>query len=203
MHTIFFASKRVHLEVVWRLTRPLLEESECGLTPARFDLMRIVNMREHGVLQGTLQWLLGVSAPTISRMVKALVELGMVRRTYYELDTRCRKVHITEKGVEAVAKALAATVGVREDERAVARCALGDTTQRKRGSADETERMIARAKTKVRVLANALARMRKALFDVAAAPHPWRATDTMIPPDLQEWFGPTSRYAEDWPAWAS
>ena len=181
MHAIFFGAKRAHIEAVWRVTRPLLERAECELTPARFDMMRIVHIREYGVMQSTLQWLLGVSAPTISRMLKALEALGMVTRTGDSYDGRCRKVHITARGKACVEKALAATVGVRADQLAVARCGTGDKSRPTHMSDEETTAVIDAAKEKVDVLDYALERMRKALLDRAAFHHPWRVHDTVPP----------------------
>ena len=181
MHAIFFGAKRAHLQAVWRVTRPLLEGAKCELTPARFDMMRVVHIREYGVMQSTLQWLLGVSAPTISRMLKALETLGMVTRRWDSYDGRCRKVHITARGRECVEKALAATVGVRADQLAVARCGTGDKNQPRPESHEEASAIIDAAKEKVDVLDYALERMRKALFDPAAFHHPWRLHDTVPP----------------------
>jgi DNA-binding MarR family transcriptional regulator len=177
MHAVFFGVKRAHLEVVWRLTGPLIEKS--GLTPARFDLMRIVRLRPHGVPQGTLHWLLGVSPPTVSRMLKSLEELGWIRRVEHRRDRRSRVVHITESGTAAVEMALAATVGSREAEHHVARVATGDRTRRSGGRQDAAaiKGAIEAAKAKVVALEGTLARMRSALFDFAPFVHPWRATD--------------------------
>jgi hypothetical protein len=61
MHAIFFGVKRVHIEVV-RFTRGLIAHS--NLTPARFDLMRVVGLYEYGVRQETIAWVLGVTAPS-------------------------------------------------------------------------------------------------------------------------------------------
>jgi DNA-binding MarR family transcriptional regulator len=174
MHEVFFGIKRAHLEVVWRLTGPLIERS--GLTPVRFDLMRIVELKKaYGVGQEALQWFLGVSKPTVSRMLKSLEELGWVRRVCHERDRRRRVVHITESGTKAVEMALAATVGNREAERHVARVATGETAGRKRVSNDDTATTIGAAASSVDDLKRTLTRIRKALFDFAPFPHPWRA----------------------------
>src|SRR5688500_12911650 len=113
MHAVFFGTKRVHLEVVWRLTGPMLAACGCGLTPARFDMMRLVHLRAHGVLQSSLKWMLGVSGSTVSRMLRSLEKLGMITRTTDAHDGRCLKVHITPNGKAAVESAIAATVGRR------------------------------------------------------------------------------------------
>jgi DNA-binding MarR family transcriptional regulator len=189
MHAVFFGVKRIHHEVVHRVTRPLLEATDCELTPARFDLMRIVSLRPHGVHQGTLLWLLGVSPPTVSRMLKSLEELGMITRERLASDGRCRKVHITAKGVGAVKMALDATVGSGEAEGAVACCATGKPRPRdaKRNgrrqrpggtrTRDDAAPNADAAKAQVDALDGALVRMRKGLRDVAPFHHPWRATD--------------------------
>ena len=77
MNVAFFGIKRVHLRVV-HLTHALLRGKH--LTPARFDLMRIVELYgDETVPQASIQNLLGVSAPTVSRMLKSLQKLGFVR----------------------------------------------------------------------------------------------------------------------------
>jgi DNA-binding MarR family transcriptional regulator len=198
MHAVFFGTKRAHLEVVWRLTRPILEKSNCGLTPARFDMMRIVHLRPQGVQQSTLQWLLGVSAPTVCRMLKALEQLGMITRRRYYHDGRCWMIHITPTGAAAVKTALAATVDLREDERAVARCATGDVAHYRRGSAAETTAMIDAAKPKTAALTRTLAIMRHALFDFAPFDHPWQAVD--CPPlKVHTVVDGVGRYGDEWP----
>lgn len=177
MHAVFFGIKRAHLEVVHRLARGLLKGT--GLTAARFDLMRIVCLRP-GVRQVSIRWLLGVSAPTVSRMVKALEESGLLERNVDHRDCRCRVVRPTAAGREAVAMAMARTVDNRAAELAVARCATGDGARGDRaaaGSREEAETFIEKAKGKVAVVAGVVAAARKALFDRAPYPHPWRTGD--------------------------
>lgn len=176
MHAVFFGIKRVHLEVVHRLARRLLKGT--GLTAARFDLMRIVCLRP-GVRQVSIRWLLGVSAPTVSRMLKSLEENGLVERNVDHRDCRCRVVRSTPAGRAAVAMAMARTVESGEAELAVARCAIGDGA-RGDGSAwraGETAAFIDKAKAKVAVVAGVVAAARKALFDRAPYQHPWRTGD--------------------------
>ena len=182
MHAVFFGVKRIHLEVVHRVTRPLLEATDCELTPARFDMMRIVSLRPQGVQQATLRWLLGVSPPTVSRMLKSLEELGMITRRRLASDGRCRDVHITKKGVAAVKMALAATVGSGDAERTVACCATGTPRTREnrpkgRRARSEDAAIADAAKAQVEALDGALVRMRKGVRDVAPFHHPWRETE--------------------------
>ena len=198
MHAVFFGSKRVHLEVVWRLTRPLLDGCGCGLTPARFDLMRLVHLRrERGTVQASLKWMLGVSASTISRMVRALEKLGFVRRVTDAQDRRYLRVYITDAGEQAVERALAATVGQREDQRAVARCATGERDHQARWTEAETTAIIEGAREKTKELEGALARMRRALRDRAPSPHPWHLLD-FAPYKFHTVVDGQVRYGDEW-----
>lgn len=104
MHAMFFGLKRAHLRVLG-ITHELLDG--LMLTPARFDMMRIIDLhREHGILQGKLQDLLGVSAPTVSVMLRSLELLGFVKRSRFERDERCLLVQITEVGAWELARAV-------------------------------------------------------------------------------------------------
>ncbi len=49
-----------------------------------------------------LAWTLGVCAPVVSRMVRALVELGLLKRRTPETDRRVRIVSLTEAGRKAL-----------------------------------------------------------------------------------------------------
>jgi len=94
MHAIFFGIKRVHLRVL-AVTRRMIGLS--ALTRARFDMLRIVELHPHGITQSTIRWLLGVSAPTVSRMLKALQRLGFVDRHRDARDGRCVRVRLTPR----------------------------------------------------------------------------------------------------------
>src|SRR3954471_16894373 len=99
MHASFFGIKRVHLRVL-AVTRPMIKDYE--LTPARFDMLRVVLLHPDGIAQTTLRWLLGVSAPTVSRMLKSLQQLGFVERERDLADGRCLNVLLTPRGRVAV-----------------------------------------------------------------------------------------------------
>lgn len=104
MHAMFFGFKRAHLRVVG-ITRELL--SGIVLTPARFDVMRIIKLHgEFGILQCKIQNLLGVSAPTVSVMLRSLELLGFVKRSRFCRDARCVLVRITEVGIQQLELAL-------------------------------------------------------------------------------------------------
>ena len=74
MHHIFFSLKRTHhraLAYSRQLSIPY------GLTPARFDMLYAIDRHRDSLLwQSHLRRLLGVTAATISRMVRSLEALG-------------------------------------------------------------------------------------------------------------------------------
>jgi DNA-binding MarR family transcriptional regulator len=96
MNAIFFGLKRTYHGVL-RVGRIAL--ARLGLTAARFDMLYAI--LEHGsgsMLQRTLRHTLGVSAPTVSRMLASLEELGFIHRTIAANDRRQRVVELTESG---------------------------------------------------------------------------------------------------------
>jgi DNA-binding MarR family transcriptional regulator len=106
MNAIFFAMKRAFHGVLRVTRRPL---QLCGLTAARFDMMYAVlrQQRELGSpyapSQKDLQQALGVTAPTVSRMVKSLEKLGYVTRSRPKYgDKRLWIVSLTAKGMECI-----------------------------------------------------------------------------------------------------
>ena len=105
MDAVMFSLKRAFhksIEAGLALTDPF------GLTPARFDLLHaLVGPKRDGTRtrQCWLRRKLGVSAPTVSKMVTALEELGFVVRLRDENGRSCG-VQITEKGKERITRAL-------------------------------------------------------------------------------------------------
>ena len=103
MHALYFRLKRAFQSTV-RISRPALRHY--GLTPARFDLLYAIQGKHHflrqreppSMWQSTLRRALGVTAPTVSRMVRSLEELGLVRRRRDHVDTRQRVVELTQEG---------------------------------------------------------------------------------------------------------
>jgi DNA-binding MarR family transcriptional regulator len=103
MHQVFFGVKRVHL-LGLEFVRGLLNHERLTyprrLTPARFEMMRIVYVHDGGgmgVPQGNILLLLGVTAPTVSRMLKSLEELGYIVRKRVRY-MRGLIVHLTDAG---------------------------------------------------------------------------------------------------------
>ena len=97
MNAIFFGLKRAFHGTL-RIGRPML--TALGLTAARFDLLYAL-MGSHptfGKYQSQLRKKLGVSRPTVSRMLRSLEERGLVSRQRSQLDRRQLDVRLTDAG---------------------------------------------------------------------------------------------------------
>ena len=85
---------------------------DLGLTAARFDLLSVLVRRRRGdlctpgVRQSQIRRMLGVTAPVVTRMVRALVGLGLVKR-WREQDGDRRQVRVwfTEAGERCILRA--------------------------------------------------------------------------------------------------
>ena len=106
MHAILFGLKRAHqasLTVSRQLLRPF------RLTPARFDMLCALAQNECLAISD-LANMLGVKPPTVSRMVKALLPLGLVEITGAD-DLRIRYLHLSDTGELLLKEALRAILG--------------------------------------------------------------------------------------------
>ena len=116
MNAFFFGAKRAFLGSLRVLRKPLHGVAP-GLTPARFDMMFALASRTFDArglealedeTQSDVRRALGLSASVVSRMLRALEELGWVKRTRptekYE-DRRQRYVTLTEAGLACVREA--------------------------------------------------------------------------------------------------
>jgi DNA-binding MarR family transcriptional regulator len=108
MNTTFFGLKRAYHGTL-RLTRRAL--ARLGLTAARFDLLYIVLKHGRFMVQRDLRAALGVAAPTVSRMLGSLEELGLLRREPLEEDLRQRSITLTKAGRECIQRAVGHFVG--------------------------------------------------------------------------------------------
>ena len=109
VNAITFGTKRAFHGFL-RVTRKQLVEM--GLTAARFDLLSaLVKCRPGalcapGVRQSAIRRMLGVTAPVVTRMVRALERLGLVRRWREQnWDRRQVLVALTEAGERCILKA--------------------------------------------------------------------------------------------------
>ena len=107
MDDVFFGVKRMHLAVnrwaLWKL-------KEFGVTPARFDLMRMIYDRNYQWVQSHLREELGVTRATISRMLKSLEKLGWIERKPNSWDRRTRDCVLTYEGRRVVAAVMSALI---------------------------------------------------------------------------------------------
>jgi len=99
MHAAFFGLKRAHQSTL-RICRPVL--AKMRLTPARFDLLYALMQRRDGMFQTPLRRTLGVSGATVSRMLDALEDLGLVERRKDPIDRRRKLVALTALGRERI-----------------------------------------------------------------------------------------------------
>jgi DNA-binding MarR family transcriptional regulator len=106
MNAIFFANKRVFHGSMRMMRRPL---QSFGLTSARFDMLYALLPCDdiaswYPKWQSRLRRELGVSASVVSRMLRALEQLGLVRRRVSD-DRRQREVRLTRRGKKCVREA--------------------------------------------------------------------------------------------------
>jgi len=107
MDDVFFGVKRGHLAVNrWALAKL----RAFGVTPARFDLMRMIYVRRFRWAQSKLRSALGISRATISVMVRALVKLGWITREVNPFDRRTLDCVLTYDGRRVVASVMSALV---------------------------------------------------------------------------------------------
>src|ERR1700678_587761 len=106
MNANFFALKRAFHGTL-RITRTSL--ARLGLTAARFDLLYALphgfQKFQHGMRQSLLRRELGVSRPTVSRMLASLEQLGLIHRTRAPSDLRQLIVALTRRGGTLIRKA--------------------------------------------------------------------------------------------------
>lgn len=80
-----------------RLARQLRQHSPGGLTPSQWSALAMVDA--HGPLRiGDLAEREGVSAPTATRVVASLEEVGLLSRTSDPSDRRTSYIALTEEG---------------------------------------------------------------------------------------------------------
>jgi DNA-binding MarR family transcriptional regulator len=97
MNAIFFGLKRAFHGTL-RIARPML--TSLGITAARFDMLYALmkSTRTLGTYQSKLGKKLGVSRPTVSRMVRSLEDRGLVSRKRSAIDRRQIDVQLTHAG---------------------------------------------------------------------------------------------------------
>jgi DNA-binding MarR family transcriptional regulator len=109
VNAITFGTKRA-FQGFLRVTRKQLVE--LGLTAARFDLLSVLvscrpgELCAPGVRQSEIRRKLGVTAPVVTRMLRALEGLGLVKRwREVDCDRRQVRVALTEAGERCILEA--------------------------------------------------------------------------------------------------
>ena len=132
MDDVLFGVKRAHLALnAWALGRL----KEFGVTPARFDLMRLIYERNFRWVQSELRMRLGVARATISRMLLALEKLGWIERKPNPWDRRTRDCTLTYEGRRVVASVMSALIWPRVIAKIVD-AALGGNIEMERKAAE-------------------------------------------------------------------
>ena len=118
MNAILFGLKRAFQASI-RFTRTPV--AAFGLTAARFDMLYAIkgSHKISSMRQSDLRRALGVTAPTVSRMLRSLEKLGMVTRVRpIRGDTRQRIVTLTIAGLACFRRAFRSLVHRRTVRRA-------------------------------------------------------------------------------------
>jgi len=104
MHFLMFRIKRAHLSGL-RAAKEFC--TEVKLTPARFDFMRAAASQAQGTRQNEIRRVLGLSCEAVSKMLRRLIELGLVTRERSARDRRTFVVMLTEEGARRMREAYA------------------------------------------------------------------------------------------------
>ena len=130
MDDVLFGIKRAHLAGnCWALGKL----REFGVTPARFDLMRMIFDRNFRWAQMELRHALGVSRATISEMVRALVKRGWITREKNLWDKRTWDCLLTYEGRKIVASVMSALIWPKVIRKIVDAALRGDPDQERKG----------------------------------------------------------------------
>ncbi|MBS2015608.1 MAG: MarR family transcriptional regulator [Deltaproteobacteria bacterium] len=108
MHPVSFAFKRGHIRAVVA-HRDMLKPFD--ITPARFDALFVIRARGGSCYQSEIWDDLGLHPSTISRMIKSMVERGLVASTPVSYgDGRERIISLTRTGFKVIVAAVKAFI---------------------------------------------------------------------------------------------
>jgi DNA-binding MarR family transcriptional regulator len=163
MNAVLFGLKRAYHGSLRVFRRAL---ARLGLTAARFDLLYVLHRAEGVMLQRGLRQALGVAAPTVSRMLRSLEELGMVEREVLEEDRRHRFVRLTKVGRRCVLRAARLLIHTGGVQLAVDSALCPDGWPNPIVSLRASD-----------AFESTLHRLRHAYWDVATRDYPWTSAD--------------------------
>jgi MarR family transcriptional regulator, transcriptional regulator for hemolysin len=102
-----------------------------GLSQSRWRALRFLSRTPEGLTQVDLARMLGIEAPTVTRLVAQLEQDGLVRRRVVAGDARCKTVLLTPKAKKLIVRINAAvrqlraeTIGRLTDAQALAGLAV-------------------------------------------------------------------------------
>ena len=102
-----------------------------GLSQSRWRALRFLSRSPEGLTQADLARMLGIEAPTVTRLVVQLEQDGLVQRRVVAGDARCKMVHLTPKAKKLIVRINAAvrqlraeTIGRLTDAQALAGLAV-------------------------------------------------------------------------------
>jgi MarR family transcriptional regulator for hemolysin len=102
-----------------------------GLSQSRWRALRFLSRAPEGMTQADLARMLGIEAPTVTRLVAQLEQDGLVSRRTVAGDARCKTVHLTSKAKKLIVRINAAvrqlraeTIGRLTDAQALAGLAV-------------------------------------------------------------------------------
>lgn len=101
---LFECANAFHSMCIHVLRRARQSDKKTGLTPERLSILSILAFAGPKTI-GQLANLEQVSAPAISRIIKALAELNLIVRARDKHDARVVYVQITNKGKEIIESA--------------------------------------------------------------------------------------------------
>ncbi|MDP9149898.1 MAG: MarR family winged helix-turn-helix transcriptional regulator [Myxococcota bacterium] len=163
MNAIFFGAKRA-FQASLRIMRPWF--SRLGLTAARFDMLTAIWRHPCGVFQRELRKMLGVTAPTISRMLRSLEDLGLIRRERGMRDRRLRHIALTDAGLALIVRATYVFIDSGAAQLAVD-CAL----------TNDRAHDVSRCFVEMEHAEAMLAALRAGFRDIARLHYPWHPDD--------------------------
>ena len=101
---LYESANAFHSMCIHVLRRARESDKKTGLTPERLSILSILAFAGSKTI-GQLAKLEQVTAPAISRIIKALVELNLVVRARDKHDTRVVYVQVTNKGKDIIESA--------------------------------------------------------------------------------------------------
>ena len=75
-----------------------------GLSQSKWRALLYVSRCPDGINQTDLARMLGIEAPTLTRLIQQLEEAGWIRRRPLAADARCKIVHVTPRARKVIAQ---------------------------------------------------------------------------------------------------